>query len=97
MHCVEVGTGTCYADSNKARVLGDWVAREQDMTRAKCIQMCSDRGATLAGVEYGVQCMCGDALKDPQPSTACTMPCSGNSSEVCGGRFAIDVMHFQCS
>lgn len=94
--CVEVGSGTCYEDSRKSRIMGDPVDMGADMTRQKCVQICHDRGSVLAGVENGKQCMCGDSVERAKASTACTMPCTGNASQHCGGFDAIDIMHFRC-
>jgi len=95
-HCVEKGKSTCYMDSIKNRIMGNFVLKSQEMTREQCMQLCYSRQKTLAGVENGNQCMCGDSLKAPKPSTACTKMCGGNSSELCGGYDAIDIMHFTC-
>lgn len=96
-HCAEVAKSTCYADHTD-RTMGDYVLRSEDMTREQCIQLCFSRLNTLAGVENGNQCMCGDAVKpNVKPSNACTFPCTGNSTETCGGSWVIDIMHFACT
>jgi len=95
-HCVEKGNSTCYVDSTKDRIMGKPVLQSQDMTREQCMELCYNRQKTLAGVENGAQCMCGDSLKASKPSTSCTKKCGGNNMELCGGYDAIDIMHFTC-
>ena len=96
-HCVEVSKSACYADSLQHRIMGNWIRKSETMTREECMQLCYSQQKKLAGVEFGVQCMCGDSLKPPEPSNACTMPCAGKSSDLCGGHDAIDIMNFTCS
>lgn len=96
--CVEVGKSTCYVDALDDRTMGDFVLRSEDITREQCILLCYSHQTALAGVENGNQCMCGNAIKpNVAPSTGCTASCDGNSSETCGGVWALDVMHFTCS
>merc|ERR1711920_215782 len=53
----------------------------------------------LVGVEYGTQCFCGHgfAVKQPQSSDKCSMKCAGNSSDTCGGSYAIEVFKASCT
>jgi hypothetical protein len=56
------------------------------MTYATCADFCS--GYEYFGVEYSTQCFCGNFFANPTytvDSTACNMPCSGDSTEMCGG------------
>jgi hypothetical protein len=96
-HCVEVGQSTCYEDSIKNRIMGNYILRSEGITREQCMQLCNSRQNKLAGVENGNQCMCGDSVNAPVPSVACTMKCGGNNSELCGGYDVIDIMHFTCA
>lgn len=45
------------------------------------------------GVEYASECYCASSIQSgsTNSSTACTMPCAGNSGEICGGSNAINV------
>ncbi|KAJ3393304.1 hypothetical protein HDU92_007865 [Lobulomyces angularis] len=55
-----------------------------------CIQACSEKKFTFAGLEYGTECYCGNSLTSEQiksfqkPDTDCSMTCSGNAQELCG-------------
>ena len=44
-------------------------------------------GFQYAGIEYGDECYCDNSIKNDASSVSsgCSMPCSGNSSEYCGG------------
>ena len=97
LHCVEVGKSICYRDSVPARIMGDVVMASNSMTREQCMQSCFSRKKSLAGVENGNQCMCGDSVNEPVPSTNCTVACPGSSSELCGGWMAINIMNFTCA
>jgi hypothetical protein len=45
------------------------------------------------GIEYGMECYCGDTLKQTTIATdgRCKMPCAGDSSEICGGSWGVSV------
>ena len=95
-----IGAAKCYEDANSNRLLGPKGATSpmQPMTREVCAQICSNKKQKMAGVEYGKQCYCGNALnRAGVASTKCTMACAANSSETCGGSDAIDVFEFSCS
>jgi hypothetical protein len=95
-HCAEVSKSKCYVDGPGGRILGNVVVVSADMTREQCMRSCYSRQMRLAGVEDGGQCMCGDSVKTAVPSTNCTVACPGNSSELCGGWMAINILHFTC-
>ncbi|PPR01095.1 hypothetical protein CVT26_016001 [Gymnopilus dilepis] len=57
-----------------------------------CGNICYDAGFALAGVEYGHECFCGNAiLYDYGTSEGCTTPCPGDESNTCGGSLAIQI------
>jgi hypothetical protein len=80
----------CFADSTSRDLSGpsdSCVAQ----TPEQCMAWCAGQGYEYAGVQYGSQCFCGDSFGTYGPSSACTMPCSGNSNETCGGVWANSV------
>ena len=99
------GPITCYTDDQPlgTRVLGNPVngAEGGAASLAICAQTCADKKMKLAGVEYGGQCMCGNAVaagaKKLSAPTACQYPCTHNKTEKCGGQFEIGVFSFTCS
>ncbi|KAF4637471.1 hypothetical protein G7Y89_g616 [Cudoniella acicularis] len=58
------------------------------MTDESCISYCIANNYVYAGTEYSGECYCGNFLATGAslaPPTDCSMACSGNSSESCGG------------
>lgn len=77
------------------RALNGTSTSATDMTVDKCVSFCKDAGFTMAGVEYGDECYCGNALANGAAissiSYECKMPCAGNSLQICGGPNAINL------
>ncbi|KAL4234004.1 hypothetical protein ACF0H5_005658 [Mactra antiquata] len=77
----------CYEDDNDRSLMphAAEVPFLLPMTIELCIQYCAKY--KYAATQYMYQCFCGDYL-DPglrKPEGECSMSCSGNSSQVCGG------------
>lgn len=71
-----------------------------EATVAKCVALCADREYLYAGLEYGAECWCGDALSSASlsaPDADCGMTCSGNSTEYCGGGSRLNVYKYGAS
>jgi hypothetical protein len=69
------------------------------MTVSACIEYCSaSPGYSYAGLEFGRECFCANAL-DPRYTPKdgimgnCNYKCSGNSTEICGGYAAMSIYH----
>ncbi|EJD49710.1 hypothetical protein AURDEDRAFT_161267 [Auricularia subglabra TFB-10046 SS5] len=61
----------------------------QNNTPLVCTNLCKGKGYTLAGVEYGNECMCGKGwLKGARPAQVseneCNFACTGDSRVTCG-------------
>jgi hypothetical protein len=87
----------CYADD--AERVFDVIAGDfhDDNTAAFCAEQCRDRddgGYPFFSTQYGSQCNCGHQYDGLGASSACTMPCAGDESEVCGGSWANSVYEF---
>ena len=55
----------CYRDSFDARVLKGFVRNDWDLNSpALCTRMCSRAGFAFSGVQYGVECFCGQDKPD---------------------------------
>lgn len=91
-----VSTG-CYTDSRSNRTLGivgDFPGAHGNMTLEPCKGACRNAGYMFAGVEFGDECWCDDAIRGigtPTFGSDCNMPCSGNASETCGGSDRINI------
>lgn len=79
-----------YGAPTNYRILDGADYSSDSMTMESCSSFCNGRGYAFGGVEYGRECYCGSTLPI-KVSTACTMTCSGNAEELCGGPNAINV------
>ncbi|KAF7541667.1 hypothetical protein G7054_g500 [Neopestalotiopsis clavispora] len=62
--------------------------RHGDVTTEACLGACLEGGFPFAGTEYSRECYCGVVLGNDTAQVdagECAMPCTGNSSQVCGG------------
>ncbi len=79
----------CYADNVSGRILTYQDPDSKTLTVESCIAICSGKGYVVAGMEYSVECFCGNAIVNGgKPATApteCNTACGGNSAEQCGG------------
>ena len=86
----------CGTDSITARVLtGDHESNDK-MTIETCVDYCSGKGFSVAGLEYARECYCGNDIGKtgaPVPGVMgdCMMKCAGDSGEYCGGYAAISL------
>ncbi|KAF2740327.1 WSC-domain-containing protein [Polyplosphaeria fusca] len=84
----------CFSDNVLARTLESGADMPPGaMTVKICIAMCKALGYSLAGVEFAQECFCGDNyFNDGAPALdGCSMPCTGNLKEMCGGRNHLNV------
>ncbi|KAK1633545.1 WSC domain-containing protein, partial [Colletotrichum phormii] len=86
----------CYTDNNNGirQLSRDGYRDYNAMTEETCIAYCSSKGYPVAGVEYSSECYCDFQLASTsvkKPETDCNMPCSGDSTEACGGSDRISV------
>jgi hypothetical protein len=57
------------------------------MSAELCVAGCQAKGYTMAGMEYGQECWCANALNTKSTKVAnsqCNMLCPGNKREYCG-------------
>ncbi|GJJ13871.1 hypothetical protein Clacol_008128 [Clathrus columnatus] len=78
----------CFVDNAFGRVLVDEIPDNANLTVEECVSTCAAANFTIAGLEFAVQCFCGNEIisggveaTDPDD---CNMLCGGNSSEACG-------------
>ena len=87
--------------AGQARTLSGPNTSNNNMTVENCVDFCNGQGQTIAGLEYSTQCFCGDSVpadRAPTPGIVgnCMMPCSGDSTEHCGGGGTIS-LYQKCS
>lgn len=70
----------------------------KSMTRSLCSSTCSEKGASFAATR-DTSCYCNTALNPGPgyfaPSDMCTRPCGGNSSEICGDLYAVNIQNLR--
>ncbi|GAM85281.1 hypothetical protein ANO11243_032850 [Dothideomycetidae sp. 11243] len=81
------GPVSCVVDSGNPRPLPFQAYSSSSNTPSQCATACSNQGYKYAGTEYGTECWCGDYLPSTRSavSTDCSMQCSGDSMQTCGG------------
>nr|XP_019007470.1 uncharacterized protein I206_07728 [Kwoniella pini CBS 10737]OCF46251.1 hypothetical protein I206_07728 [Kwoniella pini CBS 10737] len=66
---------------------------DDSMSIETCTSFCQSNGFSLAGLEFGNECYCGNSFSNGGSastlSTQCYMKCAGNKGENCGGPNAI--------
>ncbi|PIL30122.1 hypothetical protein GSI_07699 [Ganoderma sinense ZZ0214-1] len=82
----------CVSD-NAARALTGFSVTNDEMTYDSCISGCAAQGYSMAGIEYGSECYCGNSFENGagvalDPSS-CSMDCAGDSTTTCGGSWAL--------
>ncbi|PNY26620.1 WSC domain-containing protein 2 [Tolypocladium capitatum] len=87
------GSIGCYTEATNGRALPNGLATAKK-TVAACVNACKGKAYTHAGVEFGGECWCDDALAAgsvPAPITDCSITCNDNSTEFCGGPSRLNV------
>ncbi|KAF7986918.1 hypothetical protein HWV62_12705 [Athelia sp. TMB] len=78
----------CALDQGSPRLLSGYSESVADNSIEHCLNLCASKGYTLAGTEYTYECYCDNQYEftyTAEPDTDCSLPCSGNPAEVCGG------------
>lgn len=80
----------CWRDGPNGRIMPTYQAPDDDeLTRQKCAQLCSDKGYRVSGTEYYRQCFCSNAIYNggvaDDDDSNCATPCSGDEDQMCGG------------
>ncbi|PVH95642.1 WSC-domain-containing protein [Periconia macrospinosa] len=81
----------CYTEGASGRSLdySQWdYLNVSAMTTETCLTACGKKGFPFAGTEFGRECYCGVVLGNgtlPADAGQCSTPCTGNSTEICGG------------
>lgn len=96
---ISITSKGCYADgyplSRTMGGLGPYgIFQVASMTNQLCSSYCLAQGFAFSGSEYADECFCSNALPPTAlPSSSCNMPCSGDSTQMCGGNNALSVYY----
>ncbi|KAI0628684.1 WSC-domain-containing protein [Trametes polyzona] len=85
----------CVSD-NAARALTGYSFASDSMSVSSCLTTCAAKGFSMAGVEYGRECYCGNSLQNnvgkPIAPSSCAMSCSARTlGSTCGGNWALSL------
>ncbi|KAI1266095.1 WSC domain-containing protein [Xylariaceae sp. FL1019] len=83
----------CWTDQDP-RSFTTQLSDDEQLTVESCTAACISQGYKLAGMEYGVQCYCGNTLTSKAEQTinrSCNTACGGNSTQQCGGSNRLSV------
>jgi len=86
----------CWADVPGRTIGAAGYADPANMTIETCIDFCETRGFAYAGVEYSVECFCGNSLAPAASQVSasqCNMACAGDSTQPCGGPSRLNLFH----
>ncbi|KAI0692895.1 hypothetical protein BC835DRAFT_1276877 [Cytidiella melzeri] len=80
----------CIAEGTSGRALSAASTTMSNMTTAGCVAFCTSKGFSIAGVEFGDECYCGNSFSNGATGTSvavdqCNTACAGNPNEQCGG------------
>ncbi|WRT68783.1 uncharacterized protein IL334_005763 [Kwoniella shivajii] len=78
----------CFTDATSGRALSAYSFTSSAMTPALCLTGCQARGYVIGGIEYSSECYCGNKFNAGSLSadpTTCSMACSGDPAQRCGG------------
>lgn len=78
----------CWIDGAQGRVLTHQEPDNQNLTVESCVAACIGLNYNVAGMEYSSECFCDNFIENggalATSPADCNMPCTGNSSEICG-------------
>ncbi|KAF2805845.1 WSC-domain-containing protein, partial [Mytilinidion resinicola] len=78
----------CWIDSVGSRTLQGAYNAGGTTSAQSCLAFCESGGYAYAGMEYGTECFCSNAVlagTSVQDPADCNMACSGDTSQACGG------------
>ncbi|TLD20146.1 hypothetical protein E2P81_ATG09216 [Venturia nashicola] len=79
----------CYTNTNLNTLSYTAYRGNASTTVGGCTNLCLGAGYSTAGLAWGYDCYCGNSVSSTAVRTAdgaCTNPCSGSTSDFCGGQ-----------
>ncbi|PVF92304.1 WSC-domain-containing protein [Serendipita vermifera] len=85
----------CAKDNLQNRLLPNKFT-DNTMTIEKCLDTCLSKGFKYAGLQWSVECWCGNNFNDASANLygSCTMPCGGDPTEKCGNGGILSVYKY---
>ncbi|KAF7311441.1 Glycoside hydrolase [Mycena kentingensis (nom. inval.)] len=86
-------TTACAVD-NSSHLLKAYSTTLSNNTPANCQNVCQGRGYSIASVEYGNECYCGNSFTSKPsnaPASECNMKCAGDASQTCGAGYRMQI------
>ena len=91
----------CANETSPRALVGANSINSNNMTVENCQAFCanSNNNYGIAGLENSGDCWCGNGLQQNSTVgfTGCNSPCTGNSSEICGGQNRLSVYNLTTS
>ena len=92
----------CLQDAEKRVFPTTITIKSESNTQEWCAGQCKLANHTVAAVEFGVACFCGEpsdvaAAQQLNRSKCAAMKCAGNSNEDCGGDYVMLSYNFTCA
>ncbi|CED83113.1 beta-1,6-N-acetylglucosaminyltransferase, contains WSC domain [Phaffia rhodozyma] len=86
----------CVTEGKNVRTLSGYAYYAGSVTPETCMANCLQKGYTIAGVEWGDECYCGNSFAGGggAASTACNVACVGDSSSTCGGNYTLNAYQY---
>jgi hypothetical protein len=84
----------CWSDAGQYHSLQTLAYDNSSNTIEFCTSTCISQGFSIAGLEFGSQCYCGNYLTTGTAKvieSSCTTACAGNSSETCGNNQRLSI------
>ncbi|KXN83001.1 Putative fungistatic metabolite, partial [Leucoagaricus sp. SymC.cos] len=81
----------CLHEADGKRILPWMIEWPTNMSTTICMEQCAAFGYPAAGVEFGIQCFCGDITDVTSANgvigdeSDCNIPCPGDPVHLCGG------------
>jgi len=74
----------CFKDTPDFDLKG-YLERSSQNTPQRCVSVCQAKGFAYAGVQYGESCLCGNSYGKYGAANNCSMTCTGDRTQACGG------------
>ena len=84
----------CFKDSLEKRIFnGTRFRLTNNNSPQACVKFCLDRRFSMAGVQFGFWCECGNSMASnvKVDESRCDKPCPGDSERKCGGELAMNI------